>query len=336
MKRLMLTASAGFILLILMVPALLVWNASSGIPAGPEAGGKYKIKMLDTAAGKTVEMPLEEYLTGVLAAEMPAEFDDEALKAQALAARTYAVKRMTAFGAVPNPRHPDAEVCNNPAHCQAWISPAQMKSRWGKLKYPFYAYKIHRAVTATAGQVLTYNGKLIDPVYHGSCDGAGTENAVEVWGRDVPYLLGVDCKWEEDNPKNRAEQKMALNEVLRRVAAAARAEKDPTGDSDNAAVGREATSRDALAAISHTPAGRLREVKAGGRIVSGKDFRTALGLNSALISWRIDGDAVYFQTRGKGHAVGLCQYGANGMARAGKNYREIVAHYYTGTVIKKL
>lgn len=319
MKRIVLTAAFGFIMLILLVPSLLVWNASFRPSPGPVTGKDDKIKMLDMATGKVTELPLEDYLIGVLAAEMPAEFSEEALKAQALAARTYAAKRMTAFGAVPNTHHPEAEVCSNPVHCQAWISSDEMKSRWGKFKYPYYYYKIRRAVATTAGQVLTYGGKLIDPVYHGSCGRRGTENAAEVWGQDVPYLRGVECKWEEDNPKNRAEQKMTQAEMVRRLALATPAENAPV-----------------LTVISQTAAGRLKEVKAGDRVLSGKDFRAALGLNSTLISWQIAGDTVYFKTQGKGHGVGLCQFGANGMAKGGKNYREILAHYYTGAVIKKL
>lgn len=322
MKKICLIAAAGLIIFILAAPALLVWTPDAGLIKVTERDESTVIKMLDSATGKVIELPLETYLAGVLAAEMPAEFEEEALKAQALAARTYAAKRMTAYGAAPNPLHPEAEVCNNPAHCQAWISTDEMKSRWGKFRYPYYFYKIRRAVTATRGQVLTYEGRLIDPVYHGSCGGRGTENAGEVWGRDVPYLRGVACKWEEDNPKNRAEQKMELAEVRRRLAAL-----PGTRSADGAAN---------ISGLSKTPAGRLKEVKLGERVLAGKDFRQALGLSSTLVSWQVAGDTVYFKTLGKGHGVGLCQYGANGMAKAAKNYREILAHYYTGVTIKKL
>lgn len=334
MKRIMLTAAAGFILFILVLPALLVWNAPLHPPAGLAAEDGHKIKMLDMATGKVTELPLETYLTGVLAAEMPAEFSEEALKAQALAARTYAARRMTAFGAAPNPHHPEAEVCSNPVHCQAWMSPEEMKSRWGKVKYPYYYYKIRRAVTATRGQVLTYAGKLIDPVYHGSCGRHGTENAGEVWGREVPYLRGVECKWEEDNPKNRTEIKLALTEVLRLIEA--KAPKAGRPQAGGTGLLPAAAKPPAITVLSQTAAGRLKEVKVGDRVLSGSDFRSALGLSSTLVSWYIAGDTVYFKTQGKGHGVGLCQYGADGMAKAGKNYREILAHYYSGAVIKKL
>ncbi|TLM80500.1 MAG: stage II sporulation protein D, partial [Actinobacteria bacterium] len=279
MKRLMLPAAAVFILLVLMLPALLVWNAPRHPPAGPEAEKDYKIKMLDTAAGKVTELPLETYLVGVLAAEMPAEFSAEALKAQVLAARTYAAKRMAYFGAVPGPRHPEADICTNPVHCQAWVSPDTLESRWGKLKYAYYYHKIRQAVAATRGQVLTYAGQLIDPVYHGSCGRRGTEDAGEVWGREVPYLRGVECKWEADNPKNRAERQMTMAEVLRLI--------------DGGAPGGKP---EAITVLSQTAAGRLKEVKVGGRVLRGSNFRSALGLGSALVSWHISGDTVYFKT----------------------------------------
>lgn len=326
-------AAAGLTLFILAVPVLLVWSADTQLPSGPGRDNCPKIKMLVSATGKVRQIPLETYLLGVLAAEMPAEFVEAALRAQALAARTYAVKRMIVYGAAPNPGHPEAEVCDNPVHCQAWISAGEMESRWGKFKYSYYYYKIRRAAAATVGQILTCGGKLIDPVYHSSCGGRGTVDAADVWGQDVPYLRGVECKWEEDNPKNRAEQKMALTEVLRRLALAPAVPKAPDV---SRTIPATTAGQPALSVLSQTAAGRLIEVRAGNRVLSGKDFRTALGLDSALVSWQIAGDTVYLKTLGKGHGVGLCQYGANGMAKAGKNYQEILMHYYTGVVIKRL
>ena len=324
MKRMFLWAAAGLILLVLAVPVLVVWSTGAKLPDILEKDSSVKIKMLAPGA-KVVEMPLETYLDGVLAAEMPAEFSEEALKAQALAARTYAAKRMLTYGAGPNQAHPLAEICNNPAHCQAWISIDEMKARWGRVKYSYYLYKISRAVSATRGQVLTYEGKLIDPVYHGSCGGHGTESAGELWGQEAAYLQGVECRWEEANPKNRAEVKMPLCKVFDLI-------KELPGIG-SLTVGK---GNESIAVVSRTGTGRLKEVKVGGRQVSGRDFRSSLGLASTFVSWQVVGDQVIFKTEGKGHGVGLCQYGADGMAKAGKNYREILSHYYRGAAIKKL
>ena len=182
-----------FSLAMIGLPALLArgcsWSGSSKTwqQQGP-------LVHLQLRPGQVVALPLEEYLVGVVAAEMPAEFNPEALKAQAVAARTYTLLRLSTKNG--NNQLPDADLSTDPENFQAWIPVSEMRRRWGVLSFGYYYGKIVAAVRDTAGMVVVYHGQLIDPVYCASCGGLGTENAADVWGNDVPYLKGVACNWD--------------------------------------------------------------------------------------------------------------------------------------------
>lgn len=269
---------------------------------------------------KVVRMQLEDYLVGVVAAEMPAEFPLEALKAQAVAARTYVVKRLGA-GGVANPLHPGADVCDDHRHGQAWLSREQLKSRWGTVQYYNYFYKVKRAVDETRGQVLTCQGELIDPAYHASCGGR-TENSEDVWKFKAPYLRSVPCPYEanpnlvQDATFSFEQVDQALGTSLSAVPAAGKA-KEP----------RE------LKVAEKTAAGRPKTLIIGSRQFPAVVVRDLLGLRSTNFTWKVEGDSVTFTTTGYGHGVGLCQYGAKGLAEHGYNYRTILGHYYSGVEI---
>lgn len=279
------------------------------------------VKMYNHLTQKIQTLPLEEYVVGVVAAEMPAAFPVEALKAQAVAARTYIMQRMTP-GGVQNARHPGADVSSDPREGQAWISKAEMEKRWGKLKYLEYYYKIKWAVDSTSGQVIYYNSQLIFPAFHASC-GGGTENAEEVWVTAAPYLKGVACPYCAD-PQPERQVAFTLSELDQKL------------KTNLSAVPVSTLKNKAIQITKETATGRPKEIRIGNKEYSATMLREILNLRSTRISWQATGDKITFTTRGYGHGVGLCQYGAKGMAQQGKTYEQILKHYYTGVKIKSL
>lgn len=272
---------------------------------------------------KIQQLQLEDYLVGVVAAEMPAAFPEEALKAQAVAARTYVVKRMGA-GGVTNPTHPGADICDDHTHGQAWLSRENLKSRWGVVDYYQYYYKVKKAVDETAGQVLTWGDELIDPVYHASCGGK-TENSEDVWQLQAPYLRSVVCPYDVD-PQSVQTVTFSLAEVDEALGVNLSA--TPVAGGENVST--------EIRLIDKTETGRPKNLLCGGKQFSAVAVRDLLGLRSTNFAWTAQGDSLIFTTVGHGHGVGMCQYGAKGMAEYGYNYRIILSHYYSGAEISAI
>ena len=285
----------------------------------PELQSGRTVQVYNVETSQLMALDLEQYLVGVVAAEMPASFEIEALKAQAVAARTFTVSRMEN----PNPNvtalDAQAQLSTSPETCQAWISEEEQQARWGK-QYKTYHRKIVQAVAETTGEVLRYDGALIEPLYHASCGGGRTENAEDVWGNAKPYLVSVSCNHPAD-PHTQQQTTMTLQEMEQKL-----------GVSDAAAAGAFG---DFIQLVSSTASNRVKSLRVGDKIFSGSQLRSALGLKSALISWTIDGDQITFTTNGYGHGVGLCQYGANYYAEQGDSYQKILARYYPGTQLSK-
>jgi stage II sporulation protein D len=273
-------------------------------------------------------MDLEEYIKGVVAAEMPASFELEALKAQAVAARTYTVRRMKALGGSPNADHPDVDVCTDSAHCQAWIDQDRFKERlrkdFGLFGHRKYLDKISQAVDDTRGLILVYDDMPIDPLFH-STSGGFTENSEEVFASKVPYLRGVASPYEKHSPKYVSTMDMDADDFVRILNA--------KFDGLNISV-RDIPDRIEITNVSQ--GGKIISLKIGGVELRGRDIRTALGLNSTNFKIDRQGDRVVITTIGYGHGVGMSQYGADGMARQGYGFRDILQHYYTGVQIKNM
>lgn len=304
--------------------ALLSVIAVLGIPAAVNRLSPAKIEKTGTmvhmyshSTGQIVNLSVDDYVIGVVAAEMPAEFPEEALKAQAVAARTYIMRRLTG-GGVSNPIHPGSDVCDDHRHYQAWISSEEMKKRWG-LRYYQYYFKVAMAVYSTGNEVIIYEGRLIDPVYHSSCGGAGTFSAGEVWKVDDPYLKGVPCPFDADPDPTRVAA-FSMSDIKR-----------ATGE--DISVLPVAGPRGFFQVLEKTAGGQPKTVRIGGKAFSSTAVREMLGLRSARFSMAMEDGVVKVTTRGYGHGVGMCQYGAKGMALKGKNYREILQYYYTGVEI---
>ena len=265
--------------------------------------------------GQTQEMDLNQYLWGVVAAEMPASFELEALKAQAVAARTYSLNKA---GQAAN--HPEADLCTDHTCCQAWISREAAQTNWGD-NAQTYTNKITQAVAETNQEVALYEGGLISALYHSSSANT-TQDSVAVWGGNVPYLKSVPSPEGEEVPNYHSEVTYTAQECKDRILAAqpeALLEGEPANWFTNAVC---------------TEGGSVSTIDLGGITVTGHQARTMFGLRSASFTVETTPDAVTFLVTGYGHGVGMSQYGANAMAADGKTYTEILQHYYTGITVE--
>ena len=267
--------------------------------------------------GAVEEMTMEQYLLGVLRAEMPASFEFEALKAQAIAARTYTLYKMNG-GEIAN--HPDADACDNINCCKAYRTAEDAAAQWGDMAV-YYEEKLLRAVRETDGQVVLYEGEPILAVFCSSVGGS-TQNAGAVWQSDLPYLQSVSSPETEALVPNYYSTVRATAEEFRSLVHAVRPDADLSGSP-------EAWIRD----ICRSDAGFVTELTVGGVRMRGNDLRTALSLRSPAFTVEVSGDTLTFRVTGYGHGVGMSQYGANAMAQEGKTCAEILTHYFAGTVV---
>lgn len=282
------------------------------------SGKEPMIQLLRSESGTITELPLETYVAGVVAAEMPVEFEREALMAQAVIARTYALRRASEV----NTDKQHGDLCDDPGHCQAYRSREELSSAWGT-SFSDNEEKIMSAVKATAGMVLTYEGNYAETFYHSTCGGK-TASAKEVWGEDIPYLQSVACEWDKDAPRYDEVRSVALSDLPWLLG---------NGTSPCIAVAEGETVSEIPVAGEKTESGRVASVSYAGLTFRGIDFRKALALNSACFSMKVEGNTLFVNTRGFGHGVGLCQYGANGMAQKGYSFQEILSYYYPGTLL---
>lgn len=313
MKRILILLLA-FILIVFALPLLVLKGCQKEQPEVKklEDFGATKISVFNVEKNQLQEMNLEEYILGVLAAEMPSAFHMEALKAQALAARTYTLMKAKAFGGAGCDKHPGADVCTDFASCQAFEDPKTIKYNYDK-----YA----QAVLETRGEVIVYNNTLIQAVFH-STSGGKTENSEEIWSSKVPYLRSVVSEHEEDSPKLVTNLQLDVNEF---IAAMKKLNSGIKLTSKNI--------KNQIKILDRSEGGRITNIEVGGKVLSGSAMRGALGLNSSNFSISYEGDTLKFTVLGNGHGVGLSQYGADGMAKNGSKYTEIVKHYYQGVDI---
>lgn len=269
--------------------------------------------------GESVEMTLHDYLCGVLAAEMPASFPEEALKAQALAARTYTLYKISLYEsgmAIPE-SHNGAQMCADYTHCKAYCDLAtQAESMWGENSQE-YLQKIEQAVSATDGVIATYQGEPIAAVFHAAST-EKTEAAVDVWGGDTPYLQSVESPGGESSENYYGEVTISAEEFKKLFT-----EQYPQADLSS-------PPEHWFKASNRSEAGGVIDVAVGGVRVSGTVIRTMLGLNSTNFTYTPQGDTLIFKTKGYGHGVGMSQYGARELALQGMTYDEIIKWYYTG------
>ena len=251
--------------------------------------------------GDVITIPLEEYIIGVVASEMPASFNSEALKAGAVASRTYALKAKDT-----------GKILTDTVSTQGYIDQDQMMNKWGS-SYDYYYNKIKDAVYATKGEYLTYNGYYIEALYHSTNNGK-TESSLDVFGNYYPYLVSVTSEFDKSASSYLREITMDINDVSSRL-------------------GINLNNDSIIEVLSYTDGNNIKEISIDGKIFTGKNIRELLKIRSADFDINISNNIVTITTRGYGHGVGLSQYGANGMANAGYSYIDILYHYYPNTYL---
>ena len=276
-----------------------------------------KIKLLHKKDKKIEEIPLDEYLLGVVSAEMPANFEQEALNAQALVARTY-----TIYSIKRNKnKHEGADICDSSTCCQAWISKEDRLARWNEDVREEYWNKIVKAVNTTKGKVITYNGDVIDAFFHSNSGGI-TEIPVNVWGgTNFPYLQSVQTSGEEGYSQYSSEVTLTQEELINKIRA------------KHSDFNIDISQQDSVKILEYTEAGRVKNIQIGNLKLSGVEVRSLLGLKSTNFKIEINNGKVTFIVIGYGHGVGMSQTGADSMAKQGNNYEEIIKHFYTGVEI---
>lgn len=272
--------------------------------------------VLDSETGEVLQLTPKEYLLGVTAAEMPASYELEALKAQAVAAHSYALWQMGLQLQTPDPDLKGAYLSTDPAHFQAYLSEEERRSLWGD-RFNEYEAKVRSAADTAAGLVLTSGGEPVAAAFHALSSGK-TEAAETVWGRAEACLLSVSSPWDVESPNLTAETTFTSAEV----SAILRAHLESPALSGDPAQW--------ISVLNRSPSGTVTEAEAAGAKVTGGEVREWFNLPSSNFSVVYSGDSFRFTTKGKGHGVGLSQYGANAMAAQGSTFSEILLHYYSG------
>lgn len=298
-------------------------EAAAGEPAeeaeatGPAAGdASVTVRILN--GGEIMELPLRDYLIGVVAAEMPASFEPEALAAQAVAARTDTLYRLL----VARP-HDGAACCTDPGCCKAYASPEELRDFWGG-DYGRWLARIEAAVDATDGEIVVWDGEPIFAAFHASSEGS-TEASENVWQAALPYLRSVPTgETAADVPGFLSSAVFSAEELRTRLL-----DRCPGADLSGPPDGW-------LTEARRSEAGRLLSLRAGGEELSGGALRSLLGLRSTAVTWRCEDGVFTFESAGFGHGVGLSQYGAEVMALGGADHREILLHYYSGTELAEM
>ena len=265
------------------------------------------IRVKDEKTNKITTLPFEEYIKGVVAGEMPATFELEALKAQAVASRSYAMYQMTVT------KDKDYDVTNTTQN-QVYLTDEELKTNW-KDEYNQKMNKIKTAIQETTGEYLTYNGQIVNAMFFSTSTGK-TENSEEVFVSALPYLRSVDSKWDEESPAFTDTYTFDLKDFYTKLNL-------PYNEKLNIEI------------TEKTSTGRIKKLKINNQELNGRDIATKLSLRSNYFEIIQNENKVTINTKGFGHGVGMSQYGANGMAKEGYKYDQILKHYYQNTEIKK-
>lgn len=276
------------------------------------------IKLLHKKTNEIEEVKIDDYLCNVVSAEMPADYELEALKAQAIVARTYTIYK------VQNKKHENADICDDSTCCQAWVSKENRLERWEETKREENWNKIQQCVNETKGKIITYNNQPINAFFHANSGGT-TELPVNVWGGSgLPYLQVVQTAGEEGYTQYSSEVDLTQEELIKKLKTKYEdIQIDFNNDED-------------VKIIEHTDSNRVKTVKFGNHELSGVETRTLLGLKSTNFEIKKENNQIKFLVKGYGHGVGMSQTGANTMAKQGNNCEEIIKHFYVGIEIKDI
>lgn len=278
------------------------------------------VKMNTT--GEIIKMDMDEYLKGVVPAEMPPSYELEALKAQAIVARTYAYEKMTSGG------HIDCDICDNYAHCQAFYTKEKLFEIWKNKGYSDslineYWSKVEEAVSATNAVAVIYEGEYIKAYFHAN-SGGKTEAASEIWGKQsIPYLVPVESLGEESHTWYKSKLEITKAELERKL-------------NEESEVPCNIGRGNNIEILSYTVSGRVNKIRIGSNVFDATKLRTVLGLKSTNFTVEENNDIVTFNVTGYGHGVGMSQTGANYYAKKGMSFEEIIKHYYTGVELTRV
>lgn len=276
------------------------------------------IKLLHKKTGEVEQVNIDDYLCNVVSAEMPADFEVQALEAQAIVARTYTIYKIL------SKKHNNADICDDSKCCQAWISKEDRLARWEEGKRESNWQKICNAVNNTAGKIVTYNNQPINAFFHSNSGGV-TEIPVNVWGgTGYPYLQSVQTSGEDGYKQYASEIEFTKEELLNKL-------KEKYAD-----ISIDFSKDDDIKVLEYTESTRVKTVKFGNHNISGVEARTILGLRSTNFEITKDGDKIKFSVKGYGHGVGMSQTGADAMAKQGSSSEDIIKHFYTGVEIKEV
>ena len=329
----------SFILIIFIIPALLTRrtlpvNSNEKISNQEEQNvenqtqtsnqneynySKYgTISLLHKKTGEVEQVNLDEYLCNVVSAEMPANYEIEALKAQAIVARTYTIYKIL------NKKHDTADICDDSTCCQAWISKDDRLARWEESQRESNWQKIVSAVNDTKGKIITYDDKPIDAFFHSNSGGV-TEVPVNVWGgTGYPYLQSVETSGEDTYTQYSSEVVFTQEQLINKL-------KEKYSD-----ISIDFSNNDDIKIMEYTESTRVKTVKFGNHEISGVEARSLLGLRSTNFEISIDDDNIKFSVKGYGHGVGMSQTGADSMAKQGSSAEDIIKHFYTGVEVSEV
>lgn len=258
--------------------------------------------------GEIISIPFEEYIIGVVAAEMPAEFEIDALKAQAVASRSYVLNK------IEKNKNDEYDILASYMN-QAYINNSELLKKWNNNYEKFYK-KIKEAVDSTKGEYLTYNGDIVEAFFFSTSSGK-TENSEDVFVSSLPYLRSVESPWDEASPVFKNTTIFSLEEFYN-------------------SLGLKYDEKVSIDILEKSNTGHVKKIKINNTIFKGTDFRKLLNLKSTFFDINISNDRIVINTLGNGHGVGMSQYGANYMAKDGYDYKEILKHYYKDVEISKI
>lgn len=274
------------------------------------------IRLLHVESSNVEEVNIDDYLCLVVSAEMPASYNIEALKAQAIVARTYTIYKIL------NKKHNNADMCDDSTCCQAWISKEDRLAKWEESQREANWKKIEDAVYSTRGMIVTYNNQVINAFFHSNSGGV-TEIPINVWGGDgYPYLQSVTTSGEDNYTQFSSEIVLTNEQLIEKL-------KSKYDD-----ISIDFSNQEDINILEHTESGRVKTIKFGNHNLSGVEARTLLGLKSTNFQIEYQDGKIKFVVTGYGHGVGMSQTGADSMAKQGNNYEEIIKHFYTGVEIK--
>lgn len=325
-KNILMLISATILIFLIPFVSAITYNIINSKAENPEKSTSQPVsigqtlKIYNHKTQNVIEMDFEEYIVGVLIGEMPASYELEALKAQAVAARSYILSKAEQYNSTEYTEvHKGAAICTNPDHCKAWMSVEEANSKWGDDWSEKYSDKIKRAVNETKGEYMTYANQTVKAFFFASSNGK-TENSEDVWNTSLPYLKSVESFGDAENSENESSVELSKDEFVQKL-------KDKYSD-----IKIPEDLRQICENITHTDGGNVKTVTLGGKEFKGTEIRSLFNLRSASFSINISDDCetVRFDVKGYGHGVGMSQYGANFMAKQGKNYKDILTHYYSG------